>query len=123
MELLLRSARGAPKAFVIFPASANIHEIEIATPTGPLRAKLQTLHNGATIAVAPGISEAGLRFWVNAPASPMKAQVFDESYELPGDLPDAGKLQQARPKNATSSQDGDITVVQRTVSVDPAAGR
>jgi hypothetical protein len=123
LELLLRSARGAPKAFVIFPGSANIHEIEIATPSGPLRAKLQTLRNGSTVVLAPGIAEAGLRFWIRAPAVPMTAQVFDESYELPGELPDGKKLQQARPKNATSSQDGDITVVQRTVRVDPAAGR
>lgn len=123
MELLLRSVRGAPKAFVLFPASANIHEVEVATPTGPLRAKLQTLRNGGTIVVAPGIPEAGLRFWVNKPAAPMTVQVFDESYELPSDLPDAKKLQQSRPKNATSSQDGDITMVQRTVTFDPAAGR
>jgi hypothetical protein len=123
LELLLRSARGAPKAFVIFPGSANIHEIEIATPSGPLRAKLQTLRNGSTVVLAPGIPEAGLRFWIKAPAVPMTALVFDESYELPGDLPDAKKLQQARPKNATSSQDGDITVVQHTVRLDPAAGR
>ncbi len=59
MELLLRSARGAPKAFVIFPASANIHEIEIATPSGPLRAKLQSLRNGSTMLIAPGIAGAG----------------------------------------------------------------
>ena len=123
MELQLRSARGAPKAFVIFPASANIHEIEIATPSGPLHARLQTLRNGSTIVLAPGIAEPGLRFWVNAPAAPMTAQVFDESYALPADLLDAKRLQQGRPKNATSSQDGDITVVQRTVRVDPAAGR
>jgi hypothetical protein len=123
MELLLRSARGAPKAFVIFPASANIHEIEIATASGALRAKLQTLRNGSTVVAAPGIPETGLRFWVKAPAGPMTAQVFDESYELPADLSDAKKLRQVRPKNATSSQDGDITVVQRTVRLDPAAGR
>jgi len=123
MELLLRSVRGAPKAFVIFPASANIHDIEIATPAGPLRAKLQTLRNGSTVLLAPGIPEVGLRFWVKAPGGPMTTQVFDESYELPGELPDGEKLQQARPKNATGSQDGDITVVQRTVHVDPAAGR
>ena len=123
MELLLRSTRGAPKAFVIFPASANIHEIEVATQAGPVRAKLQTLRNGGTIVIAPGLAEPGLRFWVNAPAGPMNAQVFDESYALPEGLPDGRRLQQARPKNATSSQDGDITVVQRTVRVDPAAGR
>jgi hypothetical protein len=123
MELLLRSARGAPKAFVIFPASANIHDIEIATPAGPLHAKLQTLRNGSTAVLAPGLSEEGLHFWVNAPAAPMLVQVFDESYQLPRELPDGNRLEQARPKNATSSQDGDITVVQRTVRVDPAAGR
>src|ERR1700735_2563362 len=123
MELLLRSARGAPKAFVIFPAGANINDIEIATSAGPVGAKLQTLRNGSTVVLAPGMSQAGLHFWVNAPAAPMTAQVFDESYDLPGELPDGHKLQLARPKNATSSQDGDITVVQRTVRVDPAAGR
>ncbi len=123
MQLLLRSARGAPKAFVIFPASAKIHEIEVATPVGPLRAKLQTLPNGGTIMLAPAIPGAGLQFWVNAPAEPMAAQVFDESYGLSPDLADGKKLQRSRPKNATSSQDGDITVVQRTVRLDPAAGR
>ena len=123
LELLLRSARGAPKGFVIFPASANIHAIEFSTPSGPLRAKLQTLRNGGTVLFAADLPQAGLRFWVRAPGEPMTAQVFDESYELPGELPDGIKLQQARPKNATSSQDGDITVVQRTVRVDPAAGR
>jgi hypothetical protein len=123
MELLLRSARGAPKAFVIFPPSANIRDIEVATPSGPLHAKLQTLRNGSTVVLALGIPEAGMRFGIKAPAQSMTAQVYDESYELPADLPDAKKLQQARPKNATSSQDGDITVVQRTVRFDPAAGR
>jgi len=72
---------------------------------------------------APGIQEAGLRFAVAAPAAPMAVRVFDESYGLPEALPDGKKLQQARPKNATSSQDGDVTVVQRTVYLDPAAGR
>ena len=53
----------------------------------------------------------------------MTMQVFDESYGLPADLPDGKTLQRARPKNATSSQDGDVTVVQRTVRLNPAAGR
>ena len=108
---------------MIFPASANIHGIEVETPSGPLRIKLQQLRNGSTVLEAPGIQEAGLRFAVAAPAAPMTVQVFDESYGLPEALPDGKKLQQARPKNATSSQDGDVTVVQRTVHLDPAAGR
>jgi hypothetical protein len=108
---------------VIFPASANIHGIEVETPSGALRIKLHQLRNGSTVLQAPGIQEAGLRFAIDAPAGPMAVQVFDESYGLPEALPDGKKLQQARPKNATSSQDGDVTVVQRTVHLDPAAGR
>jgi hypothetical protein len=123
LELLVRSARGAPKALVIFPASAHIQEVEIASGSGPLRAKLQTLNNGSTVFQAAGLAEAGLRFWVATPGAPMTVQIADESYGLPAELPEGKKLQQARPKNATSSQDGDVTVVQRTVRLDPAAGR
>ena len=123
MELVVRSVRGASVAFVVFPSSANIHGIEVGTSSGPLRIKLHQLPNGSTVLQAPGIQEAGLRFALDAPAAPMTVQVFDESYGLPEGLPDGKKLQQARPKNATSSQDGDVTVVQRTVHLDPAAGR
>jgi hypothetical protein len=123
VELLLHSPRGAPAAFVIFPASAAVQEIVIATPSGPLRAKLHQLRNGTTVLRAPGLPEAGLRFAIDAAAAPMTVQVFDESYGLPEDLPDGKTLLRARPQNATSSQDGDVTVVQRTVRLDPAAGR
>jgi hypothetical protein len=122
-QLLLRSARDAPKALVIFPASAKIHDMEIATAAGPLRAKLQTLRNGSTVVVVAGMPEAGLRFSVATPDAPLSAQVIDESYTLPGELPEGKSLQAARPKNATSSQDGDVTMVQRIVRMDPAAGR
>jgi hypothetical protein len=123
MELLVRSVRGAPVAFVVFPASANIRGIEVETPSGPLRIKLHQLLNGSTLLLAPGIQQTGLRFAIDAPAAPMTVQIFDESYGLPEALPAGKKLQQLRPKNATSSQDGDVTVVQRTVHLDPAAGR
>jgi hypothetical protein len=122
-QLLLKSARGAPKALVIFPASAKIHDMEIATAAGPLRAKLQTLRNGSTVVVVAGMPEAGMRFSVATPDAPLSAQVIDESYALPGELPEGKSLQAARPKNATSSQDGDVTMVQRIVRLDPTAGR
>jgi hypothetical protein len=51
---------------------------------------------------------------------PLAVQVFDQSYVFPA----AGAaLLRARPPNATSSQDGDLTVVHRTVSLYPAADR
>ena len=122
VELLLRSTRGAPTGFVVFPASANVQSVVLATPSGPLRAKLHTLRNGSTVLLAPGMPETGLRFGIDG-ATPMTVQVFDVNYGLPEELPDGKALQRARPKNATSSQDGDVTVVQRTVRLDPAAGR
>jgi hypothetical protein len=123
VELLLQSPRGAPAAFMIFPAEAAISDIVISTASGPLHAKLHKLRNGATIFRAPGLTEAGLKFGIDTAAAPFTVQVFDESYGLPEDLPDGQALRRARPQNATSSQDGDVTVVQRTVRVDPAAGR
>jgi hypothetical protein len=122
IELLLRSTRGAPTGFVVFPASAKVQSVVFATPSGPLRTKLHTLHNGSTVLLAPGMPETGLRFGIDA-AAPLTVQVFDENYALPEELSDGKTLQHARPRTATSSQDGDVTVVQRTVRLDPAAGR
>jgi hypothetical protein len=99
-----------------------VQSVVLATPSGPLRAKLRTLRNGSTALLAPGMPETGLRFGIDA-AAPMTVQVFDESYGLPQELSDGKALQKSRPQNATSSQDGDVTVVQRTVRLDPAAGR
>jgi len=121
-ELRLRSPRGAPTAFVIFPASADIREVVVATAVGPQHAKLQKLRSGATRFGVVGIPAAGLEFGIDAMASRQAVQVFDQSYGLPEGSAGAS-LQQARPPNATSSQEGDITVVQHTVLLDPAAGR
>jgi hypothetical protein len=121
-ELQLRSQRGAPEALVIFPASADVQEIVVATASGPQHAKLQKLRSGATRLGVVGISSADLQFGIDAAAGSTAVQVFDLSYGLPEAFQGA-RLQQARPQNATSSQEGDITVVQHTVLLDPAAGR
>jgi Peptidase family M28 len=122
-ELRLRSARGAPTAFAVFPAGANIQNVVVMTPSGPLRAKLHKFSSGETALVLAGIPAAGLQFGIDAASAPLAVQVFDQSYGLPAELPEGAALQRARPQNATSSQDGDVTVVQRTVRLDPAAGR
>jgi len=122
-ELLARSARGAPTAFVVFPASARVQDVVVTTHSGPLRAKLHTLPSGDTALVLADIPSAGLQFGIDSARAPLRVQVFDQSYGLPEELAEGKALQQARPLNATSSQDGDVTVVQRTVLLDPAAGR
>jgi hypothetical protein len=51
---------------------------------------------------------------------PLMVQVLDQSDDLPEE---GGILRRARPPNATSSQDGDLTVVHRTATLYPAADR
>jgi hypothetical protein len=85
-----------------------------------LRAKLRTLSSGATLLEFVTLPAEGVAFAVKIAGSlPAAVQVFDASYRL-----EAGKsLTEARPHNAVSSQEGDLTVVHRTVSLDPAADR
>ena len=118
-DVRLRSARGAPEARVVFPASANVAFIDVMTPEGPVRVKLPRLNSGgATLMHFVSLPAAGVEFSFEAAGRvPVAVQVFDQSYDFPGQT-----LQHARPSNATSSQDGDTTVVHRTVSLDPAAG-
>jgi hypothetical protein len=127
-ELRLRSARHAQSAFLLFPAAANIREISVAAPSGTRRAKLHRLPGGATVLLVVGIREPGMQFGIDVGAGAtgagaIEVLVFDQSYGLPEDLPAANALQRARPLDATRSQDGDVTVVQHAVSLDPAAGR
>jgi hypothetical protein len=118
-ELRLRSMRGAPEALVVFPAGARVNAVEFATAAAPLPAKLAKLKQGATLIDVVGLSAEGVRFSMDvAGRLPLTVQVFDQSYEFP-----QSTLLRARSANATSSQDGDLTVVHRTVSLDPAAGR
>ena len=120
LALRLRSVRGAPEALVVFPASARVADIAVASAGGPQRAKLIRLRSGATLLDMVGLPAAGAEFSVEVGGSlPMAVQVFDQSYELA----EGRDLQKSRPPNATSSQDGDLTVAHRTVSLDPAAGR
>jgi hypothetical protein len=118
-ELRLRSLRGAPEALVMFPASAQVADIALTTAAGPVRVKLNKLRNGATLVDIVSLPAAGVDISVDAAGRlPVAVQVFDQSYDFPG-----GTLQRARPPNATSSQDGDLTVVHRTATLYPAADR
>jgi hypothetical protein len=118
--LRLRSLRGAPEALVVFPASARVTHMLAVTAGGSQRFKLSSLRSGATLLEVVGLPAAGMEFSVDIAGSlPVPVQVFDQSYALA----EGRNLQRLRPPNATSAQDGDLTVVHRTVSLDPAAGR
>lgn len=120
LSLRLRSLRAAPEALVVFPASAGVTEISVTTAGGAQRSKLIRLASGATLLDMVALPAAGVAFSIDVAGSlPVTIQVFDQSYEIT-----AGRnLQRLRPPNATSSQDGDLTVAYRTLSLNPAAGR
>jgi hypothetical protein len=81
---------------------------------------LNKLRSGATLLDIVALPEAGVEFSIDAAGrTPVAVQVFDQSYAFP----QGQSLPRARPSNAISSQDGDLTVVHRTVSLDPAADR
>jgi hypothetical protein len=120
-DLRLRSLRGAPEALVVFPASAQVAEIELVTAAGPVRATLNRLRNGATLLDIVSLPADGVEFSVDAAGRlPLVVQVLDQSYDFPVE---GRMLQRARPPNATSSQGGDLTVVHRTATLYPAADR
>jgi hypothetical protein len=119
-ELRLRSLRGASEALVVFPASAGVEDITLVTAAGPVRTNLTRLRSGATLLHLVSLPAAGVEFSLDAAERlPVTIQVFDQSY----DFPEGATLRRARPPNATSSQDGDLTVVHRTATLDPAADR
>ena len=116
----LRSVRGAPEALVVFPAGAKVTGFEMATEAVSIRGKTHPLRSGATLLNVVALPAAGVDFSFDAAAAlPLTVQVFDQTYAFPED----GILRSARGPNATSSQNGDLTVVHRTVSLGSAADR
>jgi hypothetical protein len=115
----LQSMRGAPEIEVSFPAGAQIHEILLQGVPGEQRVPLYELENGMTRLHVVGLGRQGLDFAVEVRGGSLEAHLFDQSYGLLG----GEFLEHLRPPQATSSQDGDTTIVQNTVTLDPAAGR
>jgi hypothetical protein len=118
--LHLRSARAAPEMFLVFPAGALVTDVVLMAPAGPVHVKPHSLHSGATLLDLFGLPAEGVTLSFDAAGDqPAVLQIFDQSYGLAaGDV-----LQRARGAEAISSQDGDVTVVHRTVSLNPAADR
>jgi hypothetical protein len=118
--LRFRSPRGAPAAWVIFPADADVRDVEFTTAAGPVKVRLSKLTGGATELDLASPPPEGVEFSIDTGAQqPLAVQVFDESFTFAG----SPALVRARPSTATSSQDGDVTVVHGTVTLDPSAGR
>jgi hypothetical protein len=117
-ELNLRSARGAAVATLVFPPGAGVHEARVAWGDGSAQARLYTLPSGATLLQLVGLPPSGAELGIDAD-EPAAVQIYDETRSLV----DGETIARARPPVTTSSQDGDLTVVHRTVALAPGAGR
>lgn len=117
-QLHLHSPRGAPEIEVLFPSVADAREIILAGASGERHIPLFAAQNGTTRLHVVGLAQQGLDFAVDVHGGSLETRLFDQSYTLPG----GEFLQRLRSPESTSSQDGDTTVVQHTVVLDPAAG-
>jgi hypothetical protein len=113
-QMRVTSPRGADKIFLLFPAEAKVGEIVLDTPAGPLPAQLLKLEDGSSLLILRNVADEGMALSIDS-HGPFSVSVLDESYGLPANLSQGIALQSARPENATSSQDGDVTVLGRTV--------
>ncbi len=116
---LLRSERGAPDAMVLFPPGADAQSVQIEGQPGGAIAEARGLgYSGGWVAyecVAMPAEGVEISFTLPAGKS-VEVYVVDRSYGLP---PDGAFLLKARPLTAAPSQDGDLTIVSRTVQLNP----
>ncbi len=117
----LESARHAPRAFIVFPPQAHVLRAVSLTTAGSQQFELRAGAQGATRLDFSNLPKGGVDVAFDIrDAAEVRLTGADVSYGLPAD---GEPLRQARPADATSSQDGDVTVVQLTVALAPASGR
>ena len=110
----LSSARQAPEIYLVFAASDHVNYAELESERGPLRLRLWASPNGATVFDLKTLADAAeVSFTLPAQIAP-RVQLLDLSFTLPEQ---AAPLLAARTAEATASQDGDVTMVTRTIQL------
>jgi hypothetical protein len=117
-DVHLQSQRGAPDISVSFPGASQIKEVIVSEASGEKRIALPEAQHDMTRLHLVGVPPQGIDFSVEVRGASLEAHLVDQSYGLP----EGESLRRLRPPEATSSQDGDTTLVQNTVTLDPAAG-
>jgi Peptidase family M28 len=115
---LLRSERGAPFAAILFPPDAGVESVRIGgQPLPPEIPAVRALLNGWTAYACPAMPAGGIEVSFSVPlGKTVEVSAADQSYGLP---PDGTFLLDSRPFTATPSQNGDVTVVRRSVQLLP----
>ena len=112
-DVRLSSARQAPEMYLLFAATDQVDHAELETERGPLRVRLWSWPNGATVLDLKTVEDAAVevRFTMVAEATP-RVELLDLSFAVPEQ---AAPLLAARSAEAIASQDGDVTMVARTI--------
>jgi hypothetical protein len=117
-RVLLRSERGAPDAFILFPPDSGIESVRMeGEPVPPETERERKYLNGWSYYVCPTMPAKGIEIRFTLPTGkPVEVYALDETYGLPLE---GSFLVKARPFTATSSQVGDVTIVSRRVQLLP----
>jgi Peptidase family M28 len=116
-QTLLLSERGASEEIVFFPPDSGIDSVRMeGVPIPPESRREREFLNGWTAYACETMPPNGVTLSFTLPVGkPVVVFALDKTR-----FPDEGKfLLQARPVTATSSQDGDVTLVSRRVELIP----
>ena len=116
-RVLLRSERGAPWAAALFPPSASVDSVSIGGRPMPPISPIRDVYDGWTVYSCPAMPAGGIEIRFSVPVGkPIEISASDQSYGLPLE----GRfLLNSRPPTATSSQNGDVTIINRRVQLLP----
>jgi hypothetical protein len=109
----VRSLRNAPEMYLVFAGSDQVKYAELESARGPLRVRLWPWPNGATVLDLKTLDGAAAELSFSMPSEAVaQVRLLDLSFGVPAQ---AAALLAKRTTDATTSQDGDVTIVTRSV--------
>lgn len=115
---LMRSERGAPQVAVFFPPDSGVESARMeGEPIQPETERVRRYLNGWIYFLCVTTPAKGVELSFTLPmGKPVEVYAFDESFGLPAE---GAFLEKARPFTATTSGDGDNSLVSRRVELLP----
>ncbi|HEV2490056.1 MAG TPA: M20/M25/M40 family metallo-hydrolase [Candidatus Acidoferrales bacterium] len=110
----LRSPRGAPETVLAFPADSGVESVSMnGHAMGELSSQVLRYTHGWRAYVCETLPSDGIEMQFTLPSpKPVTILLLDKSFGLPLE---GMFLEKARPDNTIASQDGDVTIVSKTL--------
>ncbi|MGH8254056.1 MAG: M28 family peptidase [Steroidobacteraceae bacterium] len=120
-RLRLRSARAAPEIELALPPALTVQSATLLENEQRLSAHFWRAPDGTQWLDLIGVDDSGLELELTVPDSDTHTlRLLDRSYGLP---PEGATLRSADPAVTTASQDGDLTIVYRSVTLKPVSSQ